>query len=134
MKSTEREVIVCSLKSICRIAGEPQQLCRLPNRSLHRVLTWQELQVPKSAGQSLPKRGVRATSALPSIATGQQTSRIGSFVPSKADVASSYGASMSGMFSSNNGFSRLGSVSGSSNSEAWALLQLIQFPADPQEV
>jgi hypothetical protein len=24
MKSTEREVIVCSLKSICRIAGKPQ--------------------------------------------------------------------------------------------------------------
>jgi hypothetical protein len=32
-------------------------------------------------GQSLPKWGVRATSALPSIAIGQQTSRIGSFVP-----------------------------------------------------
>jgi hypothetical protein len=36
-------------------------------------------------GQSLPKRSVRAASALPSIATGQQISRIGSFVP-KSDI------------------------------------------------
>src|ERR1019366_986012 len=32
-------------------------------------------------GQSQPKWAVRATSAFPSIATRQQTSRIGSFVP-----------------------------------------------------
>ena len=54
-----------------------------------------------------------------------------------ADIARSYDASMSGSFHNlvERWFLiRQASESGSSNSEAWALLQLIQFPADPQEV
>ncbi|MFZ0262696.1 MAG: hypothetical protein WAL36_22365, partial [Pseudolabrys sp.] len=54
-----------------------------------------------------------------------------------ADIASSCGASMSGSFHvlvEQWFLTHQASESGSSNSEAWALLQLIQFPADPQEV
>ena len=40
-----------------------------------------------AAARALPAWGVRATSALPSIATGQQTSRIGGFVPRAAVAA-----------------------------------------------
>ena len=45
MRSTEREVIVCSLKS----AAALQQAAAAVSTTVHSVLPWPELQIPKSA-------------------------------------------------------------------------------------